>query len=162
MYIYPLFPVKGFTNDATKKMFSNWRRCKRIERILNRTWCLSFETAWHSRWFTSCAREEKDVKVQATHSDKSAAGVTIKMARAFNICPSSWTWSKIVWHFKIAKNFPFFMKNEIILEQEAEWIWNSSCNYILLFHKAWSFNFFKKSACFVVAKESMLLCLIGY
>ena len=54
------------------------------------------------------------------------------------------TWSKIIWHFKIVKFFQFFMKNGITLEQKTKWTWNSSCNYISWFCKAWSFIFFKK------------------
>ena len=54
------------------------------------------------------------------------------------------------------------MKNKISLEQKVKYTWNSSCHYLLSIHKAWSFDFFEKSAYFVVTKENMLLCLIGY
>ena len=65
-----------------------------------------------------------------------------------------WTWSKIVWQF--------FLKNEIALEQKAEWTWISSCHYIWSFGKACSFDFFKESAYFVIAQENMLFSLVAY
>ena len=56
-----------------------------------------------------------------------------------------------------------FYGNKITLEQKTEWTWNCGCHYILSLCKAWSFNFLKKkSAYFVVTKENMLFCLIGF
>ena len=52
------------------------------------------------------------------------------------------------------------MKNEITYEQKAEWTWNSS---IRSYHSAkLRVSIFLKSGNFVVTKENMFFCLIGY
>ena len=52
----------------------------------------------------------------------------------FWISQFAWKWSEIVSHFKIVRIFRFCGKRNKLMNI------NSSCHYILLFHKAWSFD----------------------
>ena len=46
--------------------------------------------------------------------------------------------------FENCQNFPFLKKNEITLEQKAEWAWNFNCHNVSSFCKAWSKNTIEK------------------
>ena len=72
------------------------------------------------------------------------------------------TWSKIVWHFKIVKIFLFYGKwnNSRTLKSNEHEIPAVTTSYHST--KLGVLVFFEKGAYFVVTKENMLFCLIGY
>ena len=71
------------------------------------------------------------------------------------------TWSKIVWHFKIVKIFYFLWKRNNSWTRSQMNVKFPLSLYLIILQSLEFWCFFKKPY-FVVTKENVLFCLIGF